>query len=512
MANIISPNMNLIIPTVGTEPGPTYAFDVNASLTLIDQHDHTPGKGVPITSGSLAIDADLPFNGFSATHLATVGFDAQSTATSNIQSLSVAPGGESPTQFQDLFYTDSNGTKIQITKDGALIPSTADVEGINYIPGGTFQFTQAQPPDNHPLRPANIDSGSITLRPNIDSTVLGVTLDAAGINSTYTLALPANPGGLGGSSNLSLASLASPPADPFFITINNLGQILQTVDTLHGITGEAPTPGGNIALSTITSANIRNQQLDTPTVTHNGNSSSGQASPAFVEYDTSGGTYTFSLYQPVSTSIGQKITVKKISSDINILTIDTFGGTIDGALTTTLSAQNECVVFQNDGNNWFIVSRTPTIWVNSGAITFESTGTNPTKGTISTDNFYYRRVGNTMVCRVQYQQTTSGTDGTGTYLIRVPAGFTIDTTLVSADNSTGTPSSVKNSVGTVSIQVPGGGMFAANVIVFDNMHVSIQGFEFALTSAQYWSSTVDAFSATSLSCNGVFELPIVGWN
>ena len=31
-----SPNMNLPIPTVGGEPGPNYATDVNSSLTLVD--------------------------------------------------------------------------------------------------------------------------------------------------------------------------------------------------------------------------------------------------------------------------------------------------------------------------------------------------------------------------------------------------------------------------------------------------------------------------------------------
>ena len=49
MANVtLSPNMNLPVPVVGQDPGPDWANNINSSLGILDQHDHTPGKGIQI--------------------------------------------------------------------------------------------------------------------------------------------------------------------------------------------------------------------------------------------------------------------------------------------------------------------------------------------------------------------------------------------------------------------------------------------------------------------------------
>jgi len=53
----ISPNMNLPIPGVGQTLGPTWATDLNNSLTLVDQHNHTAGYGVPIPPAGLKVFA-----------------------------------------------------------------------------------------------------------------------------------------------------------------------------------------------------------------------------------------------------------------------------------------------------------------------------------------------------------------------------------------------------------------------------------------------------------------------
>lgn len=190
MASTISPNMNLIIPGVGTEAGPTYAFDINSSLTLIDQHDHTPGKGVQIVTAALNIDADLSLNDFSLTNATTIVFTPSSSASTTPQSLSVAPGGESPQQ-QDLWYTPNTGAPIQITKNGAVNVVASSIDGESYA-SGTFFWTQAQ--DALPTTPANFDIGSVTIRPNTALTTLGVTLSpASAISSQYSIQLPLIP-------------------------------------------------------------------------------------------------------------------------------------------------------------------------------------------------------------------------------------------------------------------------------------------------------------------------------
>lgn len=190
MSSTTSANMSLVIPGVGTQNGPQYAFDVNASLTLIDQHDHSTGKGVAITPAGLNINVDLSFQANSAADVLNVVFTAQNSASTVPQSLSVSGGGESPEQ-QDLFFTPDTGIPIQLTKNGSINATASSLPGESYA-SGTFFWTQEQ--DALPTTPANFDIGSITLRPNVALTTYGVTLQPpAAIASQYSINLPALP-------------------------------------------------------------------------------------------------------------------------------------------------------------------------------------------------------------------------------------------------------------------------------------------------------------------------------
>lgn len=188
MPFINSSVMGLPIPTVGLEAGPAYAFDVNTCLTLIDGHDHSPGKGVPITPAGLNINATLDFLGNDQINIENTVYIAQPVATSILQALSVAPGTESPA-LQDLWYTDSAGNKVQLTSNGLVNATIASIPGESYA-AGTFFWKQGA----GSTIPANFDIGSITIRPNIALTSFGVTLSpSAGISSAYTLTLPLVP-------------------------------------------------------------------------------------------------------------------------------------------------------------------------------------------------------------------------------------------------------------------------------------------------------------------------------
>ena len=251
MANTISPNMSLIIPGVGSEAGPTYAVDVNASLTLIDQHDHSPGKGVQITPAGLNLNVNVDFKGNSAYDLLAATFTPQASPSSTLDSLSVAPGIADPS-VKDLYYTDSNGTQIQITQNGTVLAPFASVQGINYPTANSvlaFQFTEAQ--SSLPSVVAALNSGPLTINLSGAATTSthNVTLAPTGsISSAYTLLLPNNPSLLAGNS---------------FVTINkSTNQLEGTILTTEGITGG---PGGNIAAGTITSYNldVASQQFNT---------------------------------------------------------------------------------------------------------------------------------------------------------------------------------------------------------------------------------------------------------
>src|ERR1700684_4336213 len=73
----ITPNMNLVVPTVGPDgdPGPDWANNLNADLAILDQHNHSAGQGVQINPDGLNINADLPFNGNNLTLVNTVRFN-----------------------------------------------------------------------------------------------------------------------------------------------------------------------------------------------------------------------------------------------------------------------------------------------------------------------------------------------------------------------------------------------------------------------------------------------------
>lgn len=116
----ITPNMSLIVPEVLVTTGPTYATQVNTALDVIDAHDHSPGSGVRITPSGLNINADLPFNQFSATNLKSVSLSAQVSASIG--------NGAVYRVADDLFYKRGDGTVIQITTAGGV--SSAGVGSI----------------------------------------------------------------------------------------------------------------------------------------------------------------------------------------------------------------------------------------------------------------------------------------------------------------------------------------------------------------------------------------------
>jgi len=231
--------MNLIIPGVGTESGPTYAFDVNSSLSLIDQHDHSPGRGVKITPAGLNINATLNINQNILENVSALDFyfTSSSSVSSVAGSLSVAVG--SGTGSGDLYFTDGNGTQIQVTKSGSLNVVASSIPGETYS-SGTFIWTQDQ--SSLPTTPANFDIGSITLRPNVAATTNGVTLSPpSAISSAYTINLPALP------------------------ATNSI----QFIDSSGNMTTQQYLTNTNIADNTITGAKVTANTLDASKIINN---------------------------------------------------------------------------------------------------------------------------------------------------------------------------------------------------------------------------------------------------
>lgn len=184
-----SPNMSLILPTVGDTNGPDYALQQNQSFTLVDQHDHSSGKGVQITPAGININTNLAMNGFFVSNTAGLTLTAQgSIPTSN----TIYESGV------DLYYVDGLGNNVRITQSGALAGTPGSIAGLvapasaTYVPASSKFVWQS----NTNIA-ANMDMGAAIMRNLSPDSTFALTLQPpAGLSANYTLTLPALPGAL----------------------------------------------------------------------------------------------------------------------------------------------------------------------------------------------------------------------------------------------------------------------------------------------------------------------------
>ncbi len=188
MPSTLTPNMDLIVPTVGTQPGPDYADNLNADLSLIDGHDHTSGKGVPIPAAAIDINGDLSINQHNL-------YDIRSTRYSPI-SLGSLTGSDLDCLIVsgvDLYYVDGNGNQVRITQSGSVVGTPGSITGLTppasatYVAGSqTFIWESAV------NTAAHMDFASAILRnPTLNS--FGLTLEAPTLSADYSIVLPALP-------------------------------------------------------------------------------------------------------------------------------------------------------------------------------------------------------------------------------------------------------------------------------------------------------------------------------
>lgn len=183
---INSPNMNLPVPIVGVDPGPQYAIDVNSCLTLIDQHDHTPGYGVQITPAGMDINTSLTFGGNFATDVGGIVLTAQ-LSTPDINTIYESG--------VDLFYVDGNGNNVRVTQNGAVagtpgsIANLASPASASYVAADSTFVWQSDT-----SIAADMDFGSAIMRNLSPNSTYSLTLQPpAALASNYSLTLPAIP-------------------------------------------------------------------------------------------------------------------------------------------------------------------------------------------------------------------------------------------------------------------------------------------------------------------------------
>lgn len=115
-----SPNMGLTVPVASSgitgsgDPGPTYAQNISTDLsTIIDQHDHSSGKGVAITPAGMNINVDLPYQGNNATQLRAIRFTSQSsqlTGVADVSCIYIVGNG--------VWFNNAAGVSVQLGATG----------------------------------------------------------------------------------------------------------------------------------------------------------------------------------------------------------------------------------------------------------------------------------------------------------------------------------------------------------------------------------------------------------
>lgn len=191
MAIIPSDNMSLPVPQVGTESGPQYAEDINSCLDIIDQHNHTPGLGVPIPSSGLSINADLTFNNNNLINARSLRLQPQGAPlalTSDIGCLYESG--------VDLYYNDGLGNQVRITQSGGVAGSPGSIA--NLTSPASASYVSADKTfvwESDANTPANLDLASLILR-NLSANSKGMTINPpSAMGADFAITFPALPVG-----------------------------------------------------------------------------------------------------------------------------------------------------------------------------------------------------------------------------------------------------------------------------------------------------------------------------
>lgn len=133
----ITSEMGLVLPTPDMDEG-VWGNKLNTALTVIDEHDHTPGKGAPIPSTAITTAADISMNNFGLTDVREVKFEDITIPAPGIahENAVQAAGG-------NLYYINGAGTAVQIT-DGNQLATALSSPALP--PGATIPYAGTSAP------------------------------------------------------------------------------------------------------------------------------------------------------------------------------------------------------------------------------------------------------------------------------------------------------------------------------------------------------------------------------
>jgi hypothetical protein len=249
-----SSNMNLVLPSVGQTSGSQYATDINASLTIIDQHDHSSGSGVQITPSGLNINSDLTFASQNATNLRSIRFVSQSAALAGSSDLGCLFEVDA-----DLYYRDGNGTAIRITQSGGVVGTPGSISGLSspatatYVSGNsTFVWQSAA------STAANMDAASYIFRNNTASS-FGLTLNPPNaMGANYALTLPSLPA----SQKIMTLDASGNMSAPYTVDGSTIAITANVLGIPNGAIGTSQLASSAVTTAKIANANVTRAKLE----------------------------------------------------------------------------------------------------------------------------------------------------------------------------------------------------------------------------------------------------------
>jgi hypothetical protein len=198
---------------------------------------------------------------------------------------------------------------------------------------------------------------------------------------------------------------------------------------------------------------------------------------------------------------------------LNTTSGQTIGGIAGGSY--ALYTNGETLKLVSDGANWLILDhKTQTDWSSRVATTITGTTSNPSKGNSGSpavDFIKWRRQGRFMQVRMNYKQTnaTGAAAGSGDYLIEIPGGQTIDTTVETLDATVyGSGAFAPTTLIGSSVCTQGTTNAFGGVILHNSTKFKIGG---SGGSTGVWSSGLYSMTNATVSAMADFMVPISGW-
>lgn len=244
----LTPNMSLLGISIGVDSGITIEQNLNSDISILDQHNHSPGSGVQIQPSGINISSDLEYNSNGAVGVGFIGLSNLGGSPSTNTSIFSSDG-------VDLYFLDGDGNIVQMTSGGSVLATSSGISSGTNSASFVSNVLVVNVAAN---TPANIQCGSILLGNNVANTKFLTLSPPAAMAANFTLTLP------------------SIPASQSFLTIDTSGNIAAYAGIAKGITA------ANIADNTITTnqisltAGITGGQIAANTITRSNEAAVGQ--------------------------------------------------------------------------------------------------------------------------------------------------------------------------------------------------------------------------------------------